>query len=71
MASGALDYEIQKYLPLLGNEEKQALLGVIRTFISLKKGATDGLDVDQYNKEIEDAMALIKKGKYTSQDDLL
>ena len=71
MASGALDYEIQKYLPLLGYEEKQALLGVIKTFLSLKKGATDGLDVDQYNKEIEDAMALIKKGKYTSQDDLL
>ena len=71
MASGALDYEIQKYLPLLGNEEKQALLGVIKTFLSLKKGATDGLDVDQYNKEIEDAVAMIKKGKYTSQDDLL
>jgi len=71
MATGALDFEIQNSLPLLGNEEKQSLLSVIRSFLNLKKDTTNTIDLAQYNKDIDEAMARIDKGEFTTHEDLL
>ena len=70
MATGALDFEIQKYLPLLGNEEKQSLLSVIKSFLNLKKDNTEAINIKQYNKDIDEAMARIDKGEFTTHEDL-
>jgi len=70
MTASALDTEIKKYLPLLGNEEKQSLLSVIRSFLSLKKENSDTVDIDLYNKEIDEAMSRINNGIYTTHEDL-
>src|SRR4051812_29624841 len=70
MATGALDAEINKYLPLLGNEEKSSLLVVIKSFLSLKKESSPSIDVEQYNKEIDEAMARINNGKFTTHEDV-
>jgi hypothetical protein len=69
MTTAALDTEIQKYLPLLGNEEKQSLLGVIKSFLNLKNDNPVG-DIPQYNKEIDEAMARIDSGSFTTHEDL-
>jgi hypothetical protein len=70
MNTGALDFEIQKYLPLLSNNEKQSLLSVIRSFINLKKENIEVIDIEQYNKDIDEAMARMDKGEFTSHEDL-
>jgi len=36
MAANIFDAEIRKYLPLLGNEDKQSLLTIIKKFFILK-----------------------------------
>ena len=64
-----LDSEIQKYLPLLGSEEKKTILSVIRSFLVLKKGNISE-DIVQYNKELDEAVAQIKSGEFTTHEDL-
>jgi hypothetical protein len=70
MASVSLDTEIKKYLPLLGNEEKISLLTVIKSFLHLKKENAGNIDTEQYNKDIDDAMARIDNGHFTSHEDV-
>ena len=70
MAAKSLDVEIQKYLPLLGKEEKKSLLGVIKSFLNLKKEESSRISIEQYNKEIDEALAEFKAGKYTTQEEL-
>ena len=68
MATGVLDTEIKKYLPLLGIEEKKSLLSVIKSFLNLKNDASDEIDIQQYNKEIDAAMARIDNGDMTTHE---
>jgi len=70
MAASALDNEIQRYLPLLGNTEKQSLLEVIKSFLSLKKENTESVNISQYNHDIDEAMKRINNGEFTSHEDL-
>ena len=64
----SVDIEIQKYLPLLGTEEKKSILGVIKSFLSIRKETA--FDIEQYNKDIDQSLAEVKDGKYIDQDDL-
>ncbi len=68
MSAKTIDIEIQKYLPLLGLEEKKSLLSVIRSFIHLRKEET-GFNIKEYNKDIDEAISQVKEGDYISQDD--
>ncbi len=70
MAIKTLDTEIQKYLPLLGIEEKKSLLGVIKSFLHLKKEETQRISIEQYNKEINEALEQVKAGKFITQEEL-
>jgi hypothetical protein len=65
-----LDTEINKYLPLLGNEEKMTLLSVIKSFLNLKKENEVNINIEQYNKDINEAMARIDNGHFTTQEDV-
>ena len=63
--AGVLDTEIQKYLPLLGNEEKKSLLSVIKSFLSLRNEQSDQVKIDD-DKDIpipEWQMTEIRKRK--------
>lgn len=47
-----IDKEIIDFLPLLGKEEKQTLLSVIKSFMHLKS-ESKRISIEQYNQEIE------------------
>jgi len=47
-----IDKEIADYLPLLGKQEKQTLLSVIKSFMHLKSESKH-ISIEQYNQEIE------------------
>ncbi|OJW82125.1 MAG: hypothetical protein BGO69_16140 [Bacteroidetes bacterium 46-16] len=66
----AIDKEIQQFLPLLGNEEKESILAVIRSFLNLKKENSARISVEQYNREVNESINEYKKGNYISQEDL-
>jgi hypothetical protein len=72
MEAKAIDREILQYLPLLGDQEKKSLLGVIRSFLSLKTKTDpeDSVFLDEYNKELDEAMARIDNGSFFTQDEV-
>jgi hypothetical protein len=70
MATRSLDAEINRFLPLLGFEEKKSILGVIKSFIHLKKEEPHRISIEDYNKEIDEALAQVKAGNYVTQEEL-
>lgn len=63
-----IDKQIIEYLPLLGKEEKKTILDFIKLYI--KKDKPDRISIEQYNKEIDEAMARIDKGEYYTQEEV-
>jgi len=63
----SVDQEIEKHLPLLSNEEKQALLSVIKSFLAQQKKSKL---VEEYNRDIDDAMTRIDNGEFTTFEDV-
>ncbi len=68
--SQMLDKQIQRYLPLLGTEEKKSLISVIKSFLSLRSETTVRLTIDRYNKELEEAEAEYENGDYVTNDEM-
>jgi len=64
-----IDTEIIASLPLLGEDEKISILGVIKSYLHLKEDSAR-ISVLQYNKEIEDAEERIDLGKFSTQEDV-
>jgi hypothetical protein len=66
----SLDKEILLMLPLLQNEEKESLLGVIRAFVKSRNAKVPYLEMEQYNIELNEAEVEYKKGETVSHEDL-
>ncbi len=69
MTGSTLDKKITDYLPLLGDEEKMSLIGVIKSFIHLKKTGAN-TSMEQYNNELAEAEAEFQRGDYITHDQL-
>ena len=71
MATMSLDNEIKKYLPLLGSEEKQSILSVIKSFLKLKdtSQSSERITIEQYNKELDEAEARMDAGEFYTQEE--
>jgi len=71
MAAKTVDKEIQHYWPLLRQEEKVSILGVVKSFIQLHHENSERISVRQYNKELEEAMAEIERGEFYMHDEVV
>lgn len=66
-----VDSQIVDYLPLLGDEEKRSILGVIKSFVLLrKKEMQERISIEQYNKELDDALEEIRAGNFLTQEEV-
>jgi len=70
MVTKSFDAEINKFLPLLGNDEKKSLLGVIKSFLNLRRNDAPGINIEEYNREIDEALAQVKAGNYITHEEL-
>ena len=73
MTMMAIDNEINHYLPLLGLEEKVAVLSRIKELLKIEdEPATISREeyLIRYNKELAEAEAQIKAGNYMTQEQL-
>ena len=70
MNAKVLDAEIHKFLPLLSLDQKKSLLDVMRSFISRGNEKTIHISIEQYNKEIEEALGQVAAGNYISHEEL-
>lgn len=71
MATVSLDKEINSYLALLANKDKESILDYIKAYVKgINAGVTsERISIEQYNKEINEAEADMDAGNFTSQED--
>ncbi len=66
----AVNNEILKYWPLLDIEERQSILGIVKSFMKLKN-KEDRISAEQYTKELDEAIARVASGKFTTHEDVI
>lgn len=67
MAISTIDKELLTYFTQLDEAQKRSLLIMFKTFL---KPAAEGVNVEAYNRELDEAMERISRGEFTSLDTL-
>ena len=70
MAISATDKELLKYFSRLDEPQKRSLLELIKTFLGSGKEQSERASLEQYNREIDEAMQRVERGEYTTLEDL-
>lgn len=65
-----LDQKLQSYFVQLNEAEKKSVLLLIKTFLNSRAESADNVNIDQYNKEIDDALTEAEAGNYITQDEM-
>jgi len=65
-----IDREIVQYLPRLSDQQKQAVLGVVKTFAAEQQDWWDEIGKEQ-QEAIDKSLAEMKAEKLTPQDEVL
>lgn len=66
MAAPSLDSEFNRYWSLLTPVQKESLLSVIKSFVIPR----ERISVEQYNKEIDEAIARVEAGEFYTQEEV-
>lgn len=70
MAS-VLDKELIRYFVRLNEPQKRSLLEMIKSFlISENTMQEEAVSIEQYNRELEEAMERINRGEFTTLEEL-
>jgi len=69
MAS-VIDKELIYYFTRLNNSQKKSLLGMIKSFLKQGNELSEAVDIEQYNKELDEAMKRIDDGSFTTLEAL-
>jgi predicted transcriptional regulator len=56
---------------LLDQKQKETLLAMIKSFLKPVNSASERITIEQYNKELDEAMARMDKGEFTTMEELL
>lgn len=70
MAISTVDKELLKYFTRLDELQKKSLLEMIKTFLKPNDDPAKKTTIEQYNKELDEAMERISKGEFTTLEDL-
>jgi len=65
-----IDREINEYLPRLSDQQKEAVLGVVKTFAAERQDWWDEINKEQ-QQAIDQSLVEMKTGKLVRQDDAL
>ena len=64
MAAPSIDTELNKYWPLLTLVQKESILNFIKSFVEPAE------TIEQYNKEIDEAVARVEAGAFYTQEEV-
>lgn len=70
MAS-VLEKEMYNYFTQLNEAEKKSVVQMLKTFLKSRKENPGRISIEQYNKEIEEAMEEVKKGEVYSHNEVV
>jgi predicted transcriptional regulator len=69
MAS-ALERELLQYIVQLNEAEKKSVLQMLKTFLKDREKKHSHISIEQYNKEIDEAVARVEAGEYYTHEDV-
>jgi hypothetical protein len=70
MTTSAIKKQVDNYLPLLPKGQQTLVLEVIKSLIK-EVSSSNRIDKNQYNKEIDAAVARMEAGDFVSHEDAL
>jgi hypothetical protein len=65
-----LDKELIQYFTRLDEMQKKSLLAMIKSFLKQDSNVLDTTTIQQYNKELDEAMARMDNGHFTTLEEL-
>ena len=66
----ALDQELIYYMFQLDEAEKKSVLQMLKTFVKEREKNTDRITIEQYNKEVDEAIARIESGEFFTHEEV-
>ena len=70
MASSAIDKELIRYFTRLDEAQKRSLLEMMKSFLKPGKEPLSGVTIEEYNKELDEAMERVSRGEFTTLEAL-
>lgn len=68
--ANALEQEWHNYFVQLNEVERKSILLMLKTFLQRRNEDNDRVSIEQYNKEIDEALAEVEAGNYITQDEM-
>ena len=65
-----LDKELLQYFMRLDEPQKRSLLEMMKLFLKTGSESLAPVSIEQYNRELDEAMQRIEKGDFTSLEEL-
>lgn len=68
--ANVLEQEWQSYFVQLNDVERKSVLLLLKTFLQRRHEDEGRISIDQYNKEIDEALAEVAAGNYITQEEM-
>lgn len=68
--TNAIDQEMFNYFAQLNETEKKSVVELLKAFIQRRKERSSRITMEQYNKELDEAMERVSNGEYTTFENL-
>jgi predicted transcriptional regulator len=68
--SKALERELLQYILQLDEAEKKSVLQMLKTFLKGREKKIPRITVEQYSKEIDEAIARVEAGEYYTHEEV-
>jgi hypothetical protein len=68
--ANAMDREMYAYFMQLNDAEKKSVVDLLKTFMKSRKDQPNHMTIEQYNKELDEAMERVERGEYTTFENL-
>jgi hypothetical protein len=65
-----LEKDWNNYFAQLNDAEKKSVLLMLKTFLKGRIEDAGRISIEQYNKEIDEALAEVEKGHFITQDEM-
>ena len=65
-----LDKEMFNYFTQLNEAEKKSVVQMLKTFLKGRQDNPGRISIEQYNKEIDEAIAEVASGNYITQEEM-
>ena len=66
----ALENEWQRYFVQLTEAEQKSVILMLKIFLQRRRQDVEEINIEAYNKEIDEALAEVEEGNYISQNEM-